>query len=232
VNIHELANLLEHLRDGLGSAIVKKAGEEIGEAATALRGLPDKSLKEHVKDLTKLGGAGPEKLVERIRVCSAGDAKTVEVLVKDVRKLLKPELVGLLTALGKPFQGRTVSQLKTDVEAIIRSGGAGTVLNDTKTLGTENPTNNDAAAVERGVHLFERLRDTPSLTIDDIRDQFGSLRKEPKHVLQQVAHRVGFNFDGGRDEIAGKLQEVLERLKVSQVKGEIIKQTAGVSSTL
>jgi hypothetical protein len=208
--------------------MVKKAAEEIGEAATALRGLPDKSLKEQVKDLTKLGGGGgSEKLVERIRVCSTGDAKTIEAVVKDVKKLLKPELVGLLTALGKPFQGRTAPQLKSDVEAIIRSGGTGTVLNDTKTLGTENPTNNDAAAIERSVRHFERLRDTPSLTIEDIRDQFGSLRKEPKHVLQQVARRVGFEFDGSRDEIAGKLQEVLERLKVSQVKGEIIKQTAG-----
>jgi hypothetical protein len=227
VNIHELANLLEHLRDGLGSAIVKKAGEEIGEAATALRGLPDKSLKEHVKDLTKLGGAGPEKLVERIRACSAGDAKTIEALVKDVKKLRKPELEGLLAALGKSFKGRTVSQLKSDVEAIIGSGGAGTVHHDTKTLGTENPTNNDAATIERGVHLFEQLRDTPSLTIEGIREQFGSFRKEPKHVLQQVARRVGYEFDGSRDEIAGRLQEVLERLKVSQVKGEIIKQTAG-----
>jgi len=223
---HELANLLEHLRDGLGSVIIKKAAEEIGEAAVALRGLPDKSLKDHVKDLAKLGEPGPNNLLDRIQASSTGDSKFIEAVVKDVKKLKKPELEALLTSLGKTFKDRTVPLMKSDIEAIIRSGGTGTAPTETPTTGSILQTDADQEAIVRGVRLFERLRDTPNLTIDDIRNEFEPFRKESRHVLLQVSSRVGFSFDGTRDEIAGRLQEVLERLKVSQIKGEIIRNAS------
>jgi hypothetical protein len=226
VNIHQLANLLEHLRDGLGPALVKSAAADIGDAAAALRGLPDKSIKDLVTDLNKVTGAGPEKIVERIRDCP-GDTKAVEAILKEVRKLKKPELEALLGAFGKPFKGRTVPLMKSDVEALVRGGRAASLPPVATTSSAEAVTGQDAEAVERGVRLFQGLRDSASLTIDDIRCQFAPLHREPRQVLRQVASRVGFDFDGTREEIAVRLQEVLERLKVSQVKGEIIRTPTG-----
>jgi hypothetical protein len=73
---HELAGLLDHLRQGLGGALTKKTADDFAAAATALREIPDQPLKEVIKGLQKLatptGGAGLDKLLERIRACRAG----------------------------------------------------------------------------------------------------------------------------------------------------------------
>src|SRR5207244_1050125 len=100
---HELAGLLEHLRDGLGGALKDGAGREFGEAAAVFRESPEKPLKEFVKDIRKSispagSGITQEQLIERIQACRGRNGEPPDRLMKDVNKLKQPELQSLLRA--------------------------------------------------------------------------------------------------------------------------------------
>ena len=125
---HELAGLLDHLRQGLGAALQKRTGDEFAEAAEAFRGLPEKSLKDLAKDLQTAAtpaGGGAERLLERIRTRRAGGGEAVDLLMKDVNKLKQPELQGLIRALGQDPGKNKVTENKTLARRLLETPATG-----------------------------------------------------------------------------------------------------------
>jgi hypothetical protein len=238
---HEFASLLSHLLEGFGAALNRPSAGAIGDVADALRKLPDKSLKEHVKDLAKLAESQTPgvPLAERLRACPGGDTAAVNKLLADVKKLKKLDLDRLLRTLGFPPAGRTVPEMKLYVESLLTGGklggppvGAGTPA-DPPTPVPNAPAREapapDAAPVEHFVRLYKAIRDEPDLSIDELRIRFEPFRAQPKHILQQVARHLGLEFDGTRDEVAAKMREMLEILRISRIKGDIIRGHDGRS---
>jgi hypothetical protein len=223
VTIHELAGLLEHLRDGLGTTLKDTAGREFGEAATAFRELPDKPLKELVKDLRKLGapegGSGQQRLVERISACRAGRGDSVSDIMKDLNKLKQPELQSLLRKLGQDPGKNKVAENKTLLRRLL----------ETPASSAEPPTSFDRVAedqVETGYRLIQDLQATPTLSIEDLRARFAVVRQYPKAVIDEIARKLGYQFPGGKDEVANALLQTLERLRISQIRGEVIRASS------
>jgi hypothetical protein len=220
VTSHELAGLLEHLRDGLGATLKDAAGRELGDAAAAFRELPDKPLKDLAKDLRKLGapdgGSGQQRLVERISACRAGHGESVSDVMKDINKLKQPELQSLLRTLGQEPGKKKVAENKSLLRRLL----------ETPTDSPDSRASADGSVqgqVDTGYRFIQELRDAPAMSIEDLRAHFGAVRQYPKSVLDEIARKLGYQFPGGRDEVANGLLDTLERMRISQVRGEVIR---------
>jgi hypothetical protein len=220
VTTHELAGLLEHLRDGLGAALQKRTGEEFAEAAEAFRALPDKSLKEFAKDVQKAAaaaGGGSERLVERIRACRTGGGEAVDLVMKDVNKLKQADLQALLRALGQNPGKNKVTENRALVQRLLQTPADGEPA-------TAAPPDGAAERqVEDGYRRMQELRDAPALSIEDLRARFAPVRQYPKPILDGIARRLGYSLSGSRDEVAEQLLQTLERMRISQMRGDVIK---------
>jgi hypothetical protein len=220
VTTHGLAGLLEHLREGLGAALKDAAARELTEAAAAFRELPDQSLKGLVKALQKLAapadGAGSERLAERISACRAGRGESVDQVMKDISKLRQPALQALLRKLGQNPGKNKVAENKSLVRRLL----------ETPADASQPPPAADEATarqVDAGYRLIQELRDAPTLSIEDLRARFAVVRQYPKVVLDEIARKLGYDFPGGKDEVANQLLLTLERMRISQMRGEVIR---------
>jgi hypothetical protein len=220
VTTHELAGLLDHLRDGLGPALQKRTGEEFAEAAEAFRSLPEKTLKEFAKDVQKsaaAAGGGVERLIERIRAFRAGGGEPVDQVMKDVNKLKQADLQSLIRALGQNPGKNKVTENKALVHRLLQAPAE------------DGPATAAAAdggferQIEDGYRLMQQLRDAPALSIEELRSGFAAVRQSPKAVLDGIARKLGYSFSGGRDEVADQLLQTLERMRISQMRGDVIK---------
>ena len=220
---HELAELLDHLRIGLGAAMQKRTGDEFAEAAEAFRALPEKALKELAKDLQTIaapagGGPGQERLLERIRLCGAGNGEPLEQVMKDVSKLKQPELQALIRALGQNPGKNKVPENKAWVRRFLETPSDGRdPIPSIQTGGAPE------RQIEDGCRRMRELQDAPALSIEDLRARFAAIRQYPKAILDGIARKLGYAFSGGRDEIADQLLQTLERMRISQLRGAVIK---------
>jgi hypothetical protein len=220
VTTHELAGLLEHLRDGLGEALQKRTGDEFAEAAEAFRSLPDKSLKEFAKDVQKAAspaGGGVERLVERVRVCRAGGGESVDQVMKDVNKLKQAELQALLRAFGQNPGKNKVTENKAQIQRLLQTPAGAEPAAPATAHGAPD------RQIDHGYRRMQELRDAPDLSIEGLRAEFAPIRQYPKAVLDGIARKLGYNFPGGKDEVADQLLQTLERMRISQLRGEVIK---------
>lgn len=217
---HELAGLLEHLRDGLGAALQKRTSDEFAEAAGAFRALPDKSLKEFAKDVQRsaaAAGGGPEQLVERIRACRSGGGEPVDRVMKDVAKLKQADLQALIRALGQNPGKNKVTENKALVQRLLQSPAAGEPAPPDWAEGATG------GQIEDGYRHMQELRDAKGLSIEELRARFAPVRQYPKAVLDGIAGKLGYSFPGGRDDVAEQLLQTLERMQISQMRGDVIK---------
>jgi hypothetical protein len=220
---HELAGLLDHLREGLGGALKDGAGREFGEAAAAFREFPAKPLKEFVKEIRK--SASPagvaisqEQLIERIQACRVGSGDAPDLLMKDVNKLKQAELQSLLRALVQNPGKNKVAENRLLIRRLLE-----TPTSPSERAQAQSTDGTTDHQIEEGYHTVIGLRDAPSLTIEDLRARFAPIRQYSKPVLDAIARKFGYDFSGGKDEIANRLLESLERMRISQLRGEVIR---------
>jgi hypothetical protein len=168
-----------------------------------------KALRDLVKDLQKANG-GVQTLAERLRAAKEGrePANTVLALVQ---KLKSPELKELLNALGQPSRG-TMAENHQTIQAW---------------LGTSQPApaavaNGHQDDVEAGHRLYCELRDNGHLSIDELRERFQPIAAYPKTVIEAITAKLGYRFEGNKQDIANRLLQTLEGLYVSRARADLI----------
>jgi hypothetical protein len=229
MTIHEIANLFDHLREGFGAGLSARARDNLLEAGTAFRELPDQPLKNLVKQLlekpAKTPKSKPEKadlatITERIHAVRNGEA-TRQDIEPMLRSLKGPELKELLKAFALKQTGR-VDELRERLlnEACVLSTQAEMSENNQPELPQLTPE--ELHLVELGYNLYQRLRNTRGLSILEVRAEFEELRDYPKNVLESITKRAGFTPHGSRNEMFERLLHVIEGIKMDQMKEELI----------
>lgn len=203
---HELAGMLSHFRDAFGANLKTDAAKAMTEAAEAFQSLPEKPLRDLVKDLQK-SNAGPDALVQQILEAKAG-AGASDPLRKTINKLKGADLKPILTALHLPTAGKVGDQ-KASLIAFI-SGASATP-----------ESNGDHDEIESAHRLYQQLAST-DCTIEELRVRFQPLADARKPILVGVAAKLGYRTDATREEIADRLLQTLEGLNVSRVRNELI----------
>ncbi len=205
---HDLARMLTHLRDGFGSGLKNDAVKDMSEAADAFLAMPDKSLRDIVKDLQKAGGSADALIQQILAAKEAGGP--ADAILALVQKLKLPDLKAVVKALNQPVK-KTLKDNRDLIQAFLRS--------ESPAPAETNGSHDDTLAAYR---LYCDLRDTPNLTIDDLRARFAPLRDARKPILIALAEKLGYSSGGSADDIADRLQQTLEGLCVSRVRAELI----------
>jgi len=231
---HQLATLIEHLRQGFGESLAIRAGNDLTEIVAVFRELPDQPLKDLAKSLRKAnappptptGNASPSTgvsgpgAIERIRAIRNGTIPVTEGV--DVGRLTNPQLKDVLREFGQ-----AVSGTKPELVARIRQLCVPTATpnNPAPTAPPAVPTTEpretgefDPRAVEEGVRIYSELRDDRKLTIADVRAGFEKLRTYPKSVVEEISRRLKYTPFGSRTDILDRLLSNLEGIKMSQYK--------------
>ena len=218
----ELADLLEHLRQGLGSSLRSESVRAFEEAVEAFREIPELPLKKLAEQLrtTSPRPGGSEKggkptvnvdaLVERIRAVRAGVRGDT---LNELNGLNNSQLRAVLAAFGQPATTSTAGNLakvRQLLEAPSKDGA----------LPIPSPV--DPVLTEEGVKLYTRLRDTRELSILEVRLGFAPLREYPKPVLEEISRRVGYTPNGSRKDILDRLQTNLEDIKMHQLRSGLV----------
>jgi hypothetical protein len=220
---HDLAKLLDHLRDGLTAGLTSTAIKDLTEASEAIRELPDMPLKTFARDIKpkppKAGGKKGQAavdlpgLIERIRAVKGGTG-TAESVLQEVEQLSSTQLKDVLKAFN--LKGTSTKDGNLARTRALLLG------NDPATAPSSNAPNFDPALVESGVQLYLRLRDSRDLGIEEVRAQFEPIRFYPKPVVEEISRRVGYTPDGSRDAIARRLLSNLESIKMHQLRSDLI----------
>jgi hypothetical protein len=203
---HELAGMLSHFRDAFGPNLKTDAAKAMTEAAEAFQSLPEKPLRDLVKDLQK-SNAGPDALVQQILEAKAGHGAS-DTLLKTINKLKGADLKPLLGALHLPTTGKVADQ-RTSLLAFINGAAAAP------------ESNGDHEAIESAHRLYQQLASSNN-TIEELRARFQPLADARKPVLVGIAAKLGYRTDATREEIAERLLQTLEGLNVSRVRNELI----------
>jgi hypothetical protein len=206
---HELARVLTHLRDGFGASLRVDAVTDLTEAATALQALPDKALRDLAKDMQTANG-GVQILAERLRAAK-GDAEPANAVLALVQKLKAPELKELVKALGQPSR-RTMAENHQAIQAWLGTSHAAPAA----------AANGHQDDVEAGYRLYCQLRDNGHLSIDELRQRFQPIAAYPKTVIEAVAAKLGYRFEGNKQDVANRLLQTLEGLYVSRARADLI----------
>lgn len=217
MSTHDFARILEHLVEGLGVALKSEAAKGFGEVATALRSEPEQALKDFLKQIrgaasgkaTAQGGSKAAELVERIRAVREGRDESAGEVIAATDKLKLAELKEVLKAFGVSGK-RTLVENKALVRGLMGSQG---------TSGDQTSPDLSEDDVFR---MFCQLKDSQGFSIGEIRQRFEVIRQQPKAVLENLARRLGYHFDGGKDEIASRLLQTLEGMRLSEMRGEAI----------
>lgn len=222
---HQLAALLDHLRQGFGAGLKADVGNDFTEASTLFRELPEQPLKEWMRTVRK-GTAAPSakpsktavdlpQVIEQVRAVRAGGT-VPETLLSQIESLKSNQLKEILVAFGQ--KGTTTIAGNVDrVKQLLTVSQNGS-----------HPTPPPAApviderAVEEGLRTYTRLRDDKSLTIHDAQAGFEPLKNYPKPVVEEISRRLGFTPSGSRDDILKRLLSNLEGVKMSQLRAELI----------
>jgi len=231
---HQLADLLESLKKGLGASLKQDACNAFDEAAIVLRQMPD----HHVKKLAELlqkaitpangtgmnghGKNGQTKkvvttpinvpgLIEQIRAIRAG---TSFEPLNGLDGLNNAQLRTILAEFGQQSTTKTVDNL-TKVKQLLKPT-EGTLQTPPTTVQPE--TN----VIDEGVRLYTRLRDTKGISIPEVRASFAALRAYPKSVVEEISRRVGYTPSGSLKDVLNRLQVNLEDIKMQQLSTEFI----------
>jgi hypothetical protein len=198
--------MLSHFRDAFGANLKTDAAKAMTEAAEAFQSLPEKPLRDLVKDLQK-SNSGPDALVQQILEAKAGHGAS-DTLLKTINKLKGADLKPLLGALHLPATGKVADQ-KTALLAFMSGAAAAP------------EANGDHEAIEAAHRLYQQLASSNN-TIEELRARFQPLADARKPVLVGVAAKIGYRTDATREEIAERLLQTLEGLNVSRVRNELI----------
>jgi hypothetical protein len=198
--------MLSHFRDAFDHNLKTDAAKAMTEAAEAFQSLPEKPLRDLVKDLQK-SNAGPDALVQQILEAKAGHGAS-DTLLKTINKLKGADLKPLLGALHLPTTGKVADQ-KTALLAFINGAAAAP------------ESNGDHEAIESAHRLYQQLASSNN-TIEELRARFQPLADALKPVLVGIAAKLGYPTDATREEIAERLLQTLEGLNVSRVRNELI----------
>jgi hypothetical protein len=214
---HELANLLDHLKMGLGTSFKAEGGKAFDEASAAFRELPDQPLKKLAEQLRSIAAPAANgrrksaavnvaELIEQIRGVQNGSPATDE-LKSRLGALTNTHFREILTAFHQKPTTRT-------------DGNRSRVM-DLLAPQTNGPPASDGAptdpqAIETGVKLYMKLRDTRSMPVAEVRAAFEPLRAYSKPVLEEISRRVGYTPIGSREDILNRLLSNLEGIKMNQ----------------
>jgi hypothetical protein len=217
---HEFARWVDGLRDWLGDGLNKTLAKSLSDFSEAFRDLPDKSLKDLVKDLKALQSAacavGP--LIADMKALHNGEAASADKTLARIDKMKLPELKEICKALALTPK-RTISENK----ALLRSFVEGAHV-------AKAPANGPpmiaagSDEIEEGYQEYSGLKNSlASVTIPELRARFDSFRRFSKAALEGIARRLGYHFTGSKEELFNRLLQTLEGMKISQVRGEIIR---------
>jgi hypothetical protein len=221
----ELADLLDQLKQGLGALLRPEASKAFDEAAAAFRELPDQQLKKVAEQLRKANepatpAAGKKAgkstvdvpaLIQRIRAARSGTATDG---LPELASLTNTQLREVLAAFGEKPTTKVADNL-TKVRKLLHSMG--------DTNGThQNPAASDSTLIAEGVRLYNELRDTRGLSIEEVRTRFAPLREHSKSVLEAISRGVGYTPQGSRKDILDRLQNNLEDIKMHQLRSELV----------
>lgn len=221
---HELAGLLDCLRQGFGDGLKQATKDALSEASEAFRELPSKTLKELVKEIKSKPGAGSSKkaevdvpqLIARVRMVRAGTLPATEV-EKELELLKNPQLKEILVSFGSKGTTKTEENRVRARALLVHTPNGPTPSPELISTPVV-----DQNLVEQGVELYTRLRDTQGLSILEVRAQFEPIRHYPKPVVEEISRRVGYTPYGTRDEVANRMLSNLEGIKLHQRRGEMI----------
>jgi hypothetical protein len=204
---HELARMLTHFRDAFGLSLKADAAKSMSEAADAFQSLPERPLRDIVKDMQKPSG-GPHPLVQQILDAKQGNGSR-DFVVSAVQKLRGADLKAVLTSLHLPTRGKVGEQKAAILAFIMEPAHQASEAND------------DLEAIESAYRIYQELSDS-EMSIEELRERFRPLRDSSKSVLVGVAEKLNYRTDGSREDIANRLLQTLEGLCVSRVKNELI----------
>jgi hypothetical protein len=218
---HDLARLIDHLREGLAQGLTSTATRDLAEAAEAIRELPEMSLKAFVREIKprppKLTGkrlaVDLPALIERIQMVKGGTGP-VEPVIAEVEQLTSTQLKEVLRAFDQKGTSTKDGNLAR-VRTLLQGG-------DPARAGLPHGPGFDPAQVESGVQLYLRLRDSRELNIQDVRAQFDPIREYSKPVVEEISRRVGYTPDGSREAIVQRMLSNLESIKMHQLRSDLI----------
>jgi hypothetical protein len=223
---HQLATLLDHLRNGFGDNLKAGAGNEFADLSAAFRELPDQSLKEVIKQLRKIAAPVAKTVVDvpaliaHIRFVCESPAATEPVHI-ELEGLNNTQLKDILKAFAvKPTT--TVAGNLTKVRQLIRPG----VASDSNVSPVAQVLP-DPQAVECGVRLYNSLLADRKLSISDVRAGFEPLRAYPKAVIEEISRHLGYTPVGSQTDILNRLLTNLEGIKLSQHRADRILVSTG-----
>ena len=178
---HQLATMLDHLRNAFADNLKAGASNEFSDVSGRFRELPDQSLKDLVKWLRQ--AASPARavkvasavdlpaLIARIRSLRESQPDAESAIDLDALKLNNSQLKEILKAFGeKPTN--TVAGNLTKVRHLLRA--VGTL--DSPPLPAEG-NSTDSIAVDEGVRIYNALLADRKLSIPDVRAGFEPLRR-------------------------------------------------------
>ncbi len=162
-------------------------------------------------------------LAERARNISTLGEGERGMLTEDIAQLPDPKVKQLAKLLGFKPKG---SMSRDELQAMILGGPAEVAAPSASEPQTESPAPEvDAAAVDRGVELFQRLRDDASLSIETIRHDFAAFSDMPKPVIDGIGSRLDYLTRGSKDEVLAGWLSMLEDLHLNRRREEGIMQT-------
>lgn len=233
---HDVANLFDHFRVGLGVALKDGAATEFGDLSAALRDLPDQKLSQLVKDLRALkspptprpgrtpaaapAGVDVPAIVNRIKAIRDGSNGPTAADI-DLTSLNNNHLKEVLRSFSLQPTNTSVGNL-AKVKDLIRPIAATNGAHPPVPLnGTHPPADGpaepaDPRAVEEAVGRYDALLNDRALSIPAVRAGFEPLRAYPKPVVAEVHRRVGYSGTGSKPEMLQQLQSHLEGIKLSQ----------------
>ncbi len=216
---HELAAMLDHLRNAFAFGLHKTATGEIDSVAAAFRESPDQKVSEFLKAIraaraptaARVPAADVSGVIDRIRAVRAG-REPAESVTADFRAMTVPHLKDIL----REFRGKL-------------SGGKDEILDRVRQLLTPTadalpaaPPLVDPAKVTESVEALTRLRDSKDATVAELRSSFEPIRELPKPAVEEIAKQMGYTLSGTKEEVLRRLLSNLEGIKASQYRAEEI----------
>lgn len=215
---HELAAMLDHLRNAFTFGLHKSATGDLESVAAAFRESPDQKVGEFLKAIrsaraptvARTPAVDVSGVIDRIRAVRAG-TEPAESVTTDFDMLIKPALESIL----KDFKVKS-------------SGNKGELVSRVRQLLTADaaplaaPPFVDPAKVTESVEALTRLRDSKDATVAELRSSFEPIRELPKPAVEEIAKQMGYTLSGTKKEVLGRLLSNLEGIKASQSRAEEI----------
>ncbi len=227
MNLHELALLLDKLREAFEFGLTASIKRDLSDLTAAFRELPDQSVRDFLKSIRDKPKAAParrgkappvnlDELVGRIQqVRTHPDPATLEQLQADIGLLNNSDLKKILRRL----QCKTTRETEGNRQLLLQFLRGETISPYPSTFnGAELQQIDDA------VKLYQQLRDSQTISVEEVRNRWAIVAKLKKAAIIEVARRLGFTV-GTRDsgkEIYNRLLSYLVNNTLAQQKAQSI----------